>query len=260
MNANGDHVAQKTKRSSKRKSKNKQPDLYLLGIGIGGAKAMTIETLDAIKSARIVFDMSDKPHIMKGLNPNQILLDDVYWSHRPFWDVYDELIQIVLDEVEKGPGVALVSYGHPLVFDSVNLELKKQCKRRGKSVKILPGTCCLDTIFIDLGIDLIDGLQIYEANDLVESRIAMNPKINSLVLQVGYFDVENAQMEYEFPPKHFAPLIKHISKYYRGKKQMVTLVHSDDGDGAELIRTRLSNLNRVRNRILTSMTMFVPAS
>ena len=38
---------------------------------------------------------------------------------------------MVLEAVAEGPGVALVTYGHPLFFDDVNMELLRLSRRQG---------------------------------------------------------------------------------------------------------------------------------
>jgi uncharacterized protein YabN with tetrapyrrole methylase and pyrophosphatase domain len=219
---------------------------------------MTLETRDAVRNARIVFDMSDRPSFIRSLNRRSVCLDDVYWSSRPYGDVYRQIVEMVLAEIRKGPGVALIGYGHPLVFDDINLELLAVAKRQGFRVQVLAAVSCIDTICVDLGIDLGNGIQIVEAGGLVHNRIAMNAKLEALVLQVGNFNTATTDEVFKFKPGHFEPLVRHLAKYY-GLEHMATLVYSDDGTGRRVFRTRLKNLDRWRERIFPGITLFVPA-
>src|ERR1700684_1085792 len=91
----------------------RQADLYLLVIGLGNAGQMTSETLQALQRSRVVLHLSAKHRDLKRINPNTRDLQRLYWTGEPYEKVYAHLRQEVVTELERGPGVALVTYGHP---------------------------------------------------------------------------------------------------------------------------------------------------
>lgn len=233
-------------------------DLFLLGIGIGDAGQMTRETFQVLQRARVVLHLSAKHKILKTINPNTRDLQRLYWTGETYEKVYSRLRQEVVRELERGPGVALVTYGHPLVFDSVNLALLAWGKRRQLKVKVLPAVSCLDTLCIDLGVDYGNGLQLFEAEQLVDGGLTMNPSLETLVLQLGNFRTSQTCEEFSWKRGHFQPLVLHLMRFYPALHH-ATIVFSNNGfHKTELVRTRVSRLDRWRKRIFPGATLYVP--
>lgn len=234
-------------------------DLYLLGIGIRGFRQVTSETLEVLKRCRKVLHLSGAHAELSKVNPNTENLDHIYWTAEECDRVYSQLVEFVLAEVARGPEVALVSYGHPTLFDDVSRELQRRLRRRKKRCVVLPAVSCLDTLSIDLGIDYGDGLQVMDANDLLASDLTLNPRLHTLLLQVYEFGTSTTPDAIEDRPGRFDPLVEYLQRFYP-KKHGVVLVYSDDGEGKgpHLLRTRLSALDAETPRIFSGMTLYLP--
>jgi len=245
----------------------RKPDIYLLGRGIaGGVSQMTVEALDALRASRIVFDLSGDVRAVRRVHRNVVDLYDEYWTGELCDDVYERLKQRVLDEAEtNGPTVALVVDGHPMVFDDVNWSIVRAGRRRGLRVQPLPGISCVDTMMIDLGVDVGDGTQIVHANQLVVYDIRLDPHLQTFVFQVGkfgtsFFSAETARnLE-----GRFTPLVEHLTRFYPSDHVVTLLVSSGNGSGATIRkRLRLSSLDDARaflhRRQDDGLTMHIPA-
>jgi precorrin-6B methylase 1 len=66
-------------------------DISLAGIGIGGFEQTTLETLEAIKSARIIFHLTEYHQILKKYCKQVVNLDKEYWTGDEDWMVYENL-------------------------------------------------------------------------------------------------------------------------------------------------------------------------
>ena len=242
----------------------KHADIYLLGRGIvDGVGQMTLETLEALKSSRLVFDLSGDMKAISKLHPNVVDLYDEYWTGELCDDVYERLEARVLDEAATNGGpVAIVVDGHPMLFDDVNWSIFRNGRRRGLKVVALPGVSCLDTMMIDVGFDLGEGAQIVHANHLLSYDIALDPHLQSYVLQIGKFGTGFFSRETKRNlPGRFTPLVEHLTRFYT-PDVMVTLIVSL-GEQSLRRRVRLGKLDDARAFLHKhqddGLTMHIPA-
>ena len=231
--------------------------LSLLGLGIRGLRQLTIETRDAIRRCRVVFHIGENHAALKRLNPNTVDLHKLYWTGEKRGIVYARIVKRVLSELELGGEIALVTYGHPFVFDDVNAMLAKHCRRRKIPCRVLPAVSCLDTLSIDLQIDYGDGLQVYEATAFVENEHLIDPAVHLLLLQAGEFNHEETSDTIKHKVGRYRPLVRYLRRFYPSAHRVV-VVYSDAGDGAVRRSTRLSALDKLRHVMFPGTTLYVP--
>jgi uncharacterized protein YabN with tetrapyrrole methylase and pyrophosphatase domain len=239
-------------------------DIYLLGRGIvDGVSQMTIEAMDALRASRLVFDLSGDAKAVRKIHHNVIDLSDDYWTGELCDDVYQRLEEMVVAEVRKnGPGVSIIVDGHPMLFDDVNWSLLRKGKRRGLNVVAIPGVSSLDTMMIDVGEDLGNGAQIVHANQLLVYDIALDPHLQTYVLQVGKFGTEFFSRETRRNlPGRFTLLAAHLTRFYPAD-HMATLIISL-GEKSIRRRVRLGELDNARAFLHRhqddGLTMYIPA-
>jgi hypothetical protein len=243
---------------SGRAAENQLADLYLLGTGIDGVRQMTAETRDVLRRCRIVLHLSDQHRALSRLNPNTVNLDEQYWTGELREAVYRRLVRMVMEEVERGPGVALVSYGHPLLFDDSAATLRRKARRRGWRCAVLPAISCLDTLCIDLAIDYGDGLQVFDAYHLVESKLTLCPMIHTLIFQLYEFGWDRTADAIQAEPGRFHALERHLSRFYP-KSHPVFFIYSDDGDsGLVRIKTRIDRIDTRQSKMFPGLTLYLP--
>jgi uncharacterized protein YabN with tetrapyrrole methylase and pyrophosphatase domain len=246
-------------------TKRQRPvDIYLLGRGIvDGTRQMTLEATKALQSARLVFDLSGDAGAVRALNANVVDLYTDYWTGELCDDVYGRLEKTVVDEVRRnGPTVAVIVDGHPMVFDDVNWSLLRKGKRRQLNVVALPGVSCIDTMMIDVGVDLGEGAQIVSANQIVLYGISLDAKLQTYVLQVGKFGTGFYSRETKKNrPGRFTPLAEYLTRFYPAD-HLATLIVSR---GKETVRrrVRLGELDSARTFLHLyqdeGLTMHIPA-
>lgn len=233
-------------------------DLYLLGIGIRGFRQVSLETMDVLRRCRKIIHLTNVHRELRKLNPNVVDWGEHYWTDEDFDNVYERLYRQLLDDVAEGPGVASVIYGHPLFFDDVHMRLLRVARRRGFRCVALPGISSLDTLSTDLGVDYAEGLQVFEAADLVVNRIPVNPHLHTLVFQVGCFALETPASEGEEQRAALRELQDHLLRYHP-PRQRIVLAASDDGggDGRTLLRSQLGKLASHHRRMSFGTTMYI---
>ncbi len=241
----------------KKGTKRRLADLYIVGIGIHGRRHLTWEAENALRESRIVLDETGQIEMTKELNPNTVDMAPLYWTGEEREVVYERLVKRALDEIEIGPGVAVVTYGHPLFFDDINHQLLRRCRRRKLDCVIVPGISCLDTLSVDLEIDYGDGLQVYEATDLVDNGYPLNPHVHTLILQLGEFNHSETSDTLDPAPGRLKKLVAFLRKTYR-RDQKVVICYSNDGSEGLFLKTRLHRLDSHWRKIFPGTTLYVP--
>jgi len=236
--------------------KNKIADLYLLGIGINGMSQISVETQEILKRCRLVFHLSYSHEELLALNTNTVDLADEYWTDEAHDLVYDRLVARIMKEVGRGPGVASVTYGHPLFFDDVHMELTRLCKKKKLNCVVIPAISSLDTLSVDLGVDYGEGLQLFEAVHMVEGKLKINPRLHTLVFQIGEYGMHTTSYIPSDEPTRFLKIQNYLLKYFPDDHPMVVAM-SDNGDGRTLLKSRLGRLNSHRKRIRLGSTLYL---
>ena len=83
-------------------------DIILAGIGIGGFNRTKQETLKSINSARIIFHLTHYHRELTKRCNNVVNLSKYYWTGEEDTIVYKRLADIILSEVNNGPGVLCI--------------------------------------------------------------------------------------------------------------------------------------------------------
>ncbi|MDH3587897.1 MAG: SAM-dependent methyltransferase [Gammaproteobacteria bacterium] len=235
-------------------------DLYLIGTGILGMRQISAEAYDALSRCRKVFHLTSNQEGLKMICPDVVDNAGEYWTGERPGIVYKRIADKVVAEVKNGPGVANVIYGHPLFFDDINIELIRQARELDLNYVVLPGISCLDTLSTDLEIDYGDGLQVYEAQDLVFNEHPLNPRVHAVILQIGLFGTQNLTIpNAPCPEGRFSLLQQYLEKYY-SPDHLVTIAFSDRGDEWTRfqLQCRVSEIDANRKNIFKGTTMYIP--
>jgi tetrapyrrole methylase family protein/MazG family protein len=236
-------------------------DITLAGIGIGGFDLVTLETVKAFESARVIFDFTwSHQKRLKEYGKPIIRLDDSYWSGDVDENVYRKLANIVLEEARKGPGIVYVEDGHPAFFDNVTWDVYRRGKKRGLKVRILPAISCLDSMIAKCGLEIDSaGFQVFEATSLVAYNQKFNPNVDMLIMQIGWFATSLL-----FAPKsnkagRFKPLIDYLRRFYPADHPVTVMrAPGTPREEALALSTQLSGLDRHRRRIASDSCLYVP--
>ncbi len=235
-------------------------DILLAGIGAGGRRNTTLATVEQLSKARLTFSLSIHSSFVRQLCQQVVQLDGSFYTGEKDEDVYERIARRVLNEAARAPGVALVDDGHPLFFDDVGDKILRRASRLGLKVVSLPAVSCLDTMIAQCGLRIgCVGTQIVEATTLVLYDQKLNPSMDTLVMQIGWFGT-SLLVEIEAHTKErFLPLQKHLLKFYP-RDHPIRLLRAAELRNEKPLRVglRLGQLaNRFRS-INTDCTLYIP--
>jgi len=238
-----------------------KPDITIAGLPIGGLDRTTPETLRSFKTARVILDLSSHQRLLQKFCKEVVNLDKHYWTGELDEVVYTRIANIVVDEGAKGPGVVLVVDGHPGIYQDLSWDIYEMGKRRGLKVRMLPALSCIDMMIPFCGLRLdSNGLQIHEATSIVGLNTPINPFVDLLVMQIGWFGTSLLVDVAHSKKGRFAPLIKYLRQFYpRNHVAKLLKVPFSDKQRSGGITTRIGSLDKFHKSITTDMTLLVPA-
>jgi uncharacterized protein YabN with tetrapyrrole methylase and pyrophosphatase domain len=191
--------------------------IYLVGTGITGLRQITPEAVAALRTSHVVFYLDQSIGMGEYLNqlcPNVINLSSYYKEGLDRGETYRRISATVFSAALEDPPVALALYGHPLVFALPPFQLMALARVFDLRAKVIPGLSSLDTMFVDLNLDpAVDGLQIYEATDVVVRQRPLQPDVPCFLLQVGSFGTSIFSLQSNAPSR-FAVLRDYLLRFY----------------------------------------------
>jgi tetrapyrrole methylase family protein/MazG family protein len=178
------------------KTDKPKEDIIIVGIGPGRLGQLTLEGYDILVHARkVYFRYHFHPvfEMLKQKGVNVINLDYVYKIEGITYEqVYPIMAEIVTKEAKSNGQVQVVFAvpGNPFVLEDTTQLIIKEAKKQGLSVRVIEGMSFLENMFVELNIDLKQGLHIVNlAKLLKDGKKEISPKtpciISSLTLPLS---------------------------------------------------------------------------
>jgi Tetrapyrrole (Corrin/Porphyrin) Methylases len=163
--------------------------LTIVGAGIRPGLHTTREAIARIRDAdKVLYLLAELAPIrwLEELNPSAESLEHAYRPGRPYAEVYQEVVETILDHVRRSLDVCVVFYGHPGVYDRTSYEAMAQARSEGFPARILPGITADDCLYVDLELDPgKTGCQSYDATDFLVRRRRPEVTVPLILWQVG---------------------------------------------------------------------------
>jgi len=171
---------------------------------------------------------------------------------------YQFMAQQVIEAAERGP-VVFALPGHPSIFAMAPALVQEKAAAQGLTVRVLPGISALDTIVCDLNIDVgLQGLQMFEATDLLLRRRPLQADVPVLIWQVGNLGTRLYTSK-SSSPERMQPLIEHLARFYPLSHQ-VTAVFSAPHPmmNPSILTFALSELGDYARQLHPGYSLFIP--
>lgn len=120
------------------------------------------------------------------MRPDARSLHPLYLAGGVRTEIYETIVEAILEPVRAEKSVCAALYGHPGVGDFLGHESVRRARSEGFEAKMLPGVSAIGCLFADLGLDpATSGCQIYEATDFVLHRRGVDTSAALVLLQVA---------------------------------------------------------------------------
>lgn len=236
--------------------------LTVVGLGIQFITHVTAQASQAIQCADEVFYIvadGASEYWIKNLKPNAKSLHGHYSTERRRNDSYNAMVAEVIQALQEGANVCLVSYGHPGVFAYPTHESIRQARALGHKARMLPAVSSIDVLFADIGIDPgIVGCQTFEATDFVLYQRQFDPTSHLILLQIGVMGIQTAPTQEMVPNIEGLQLLtERLNQVYEGTHQVAVYEASQFVIcDAQIKWCALANL--VTSEITGLSTLYIP--
>jgi uncharacterized protein YabN with tetrapyrrole methylase and pyrophosphatase domain len=145
--------------------------LTVVGTGIAMGVHLTPETRDAIDGSDELVHLAGDPvaeEWLLRLHPRSTSLRSAYRVGEPREDIYERIVERMLEPVRAGRRVTAAFYGHPGVYVTPSHEAIRRARAEGHVASMLPAVSAEDCLFADLGVDpAATGCVSYDATDFL---------------------------------------------------------------------------------------------
>lgn len=170
-----------------RASQDRGAQITIVGLGPGSLGDLTLEAWRLIETAETVW-LRTLHHPVVAELPDTVVLesfDPIYEQADTFADVYAEIATRILALAQRDGSVIYAVPGHPLIGEASVTQILAAAQAEGLTVQIVDGLSFVEPALTALGWDALDGLQIFDALDMLSlHHPPLNPDYPALIGQV----------------------------------------------------------------------------
>ncbi|RFU66912.1 nucleoside triphosphate pyrophosphohydrolase [Peribacillus saganii] len=147
--------------------------IKILGLGAGELDQLPLGVYRKIIQAGECFTRTIEHPVISDLAKEGISFqsfDHVYEKHDQFEEVYEEIVETLLDHAANGTIIYTVP-GHPMVAEKTVQLLFEKAEKRGIQITVDGGQSFLDPLFQAVAADPIEGFQLLDGTDLKRDEI-----------------------------------------------------------------------------------------
>jgi uncharacterized protein YabN with tetrapyrrole methylase and pyrophosphatase domain len=199
-------------------------DIGIVGTGIVGTHQLTREAEEVIRRSRQTFLIASGYGVadyLRTLCPEVTDLGALYEPGRNRLPTYQKMAATVIAAAERHTPVCLATYGHPWVYCYPTTLITQAAAHLGLHVEVFPGVSALDTLIVDLGMDIADnGIQMYEATDVLLRRRPIQNDVNCVLWQPTVVGDPTCPSEW-YEQEQFIPLQSYLLGFYPADHEVV---------------------------------------
>ena len=238
-------------------------DIAIIGLGILPGGHLTREAEDALRRCNEVLyldaGIATQAWLATLCPKATSLFDTTYAEGQPRLPGYRDMTVRVLDAAMDHAPVGFAIAGHPTVGVTASGLVSRAAARLGLEVAVLPGISAMDSLCAHLMLDpVVEGLQMFEATDLLLRRRPVHNDMPALVWQVGTVE-SRLYTANPSRPERFARLRTHLLTFYP-PEHPATAVHAAPHP---LVPTSswtfpLGGIEAEAERLHAAITLYIP--
>lgn len=202
-------------------------DIAVVGLGLVGVHQVTTQVEETIRRCNRTFVIDTAFGVvdyLRTLCPEVTVLASPHdaGTHRIL--IYRRMATEVVSAALDDAPVCFATYGHPRMYCYPTTLISRAAQVLDLSVEVMPGISFLDTLLVSLGVDPgFDGLQLYEATDLVVRARPVLPDVNCVIAQ-GPITLD-AYNRADTPSAESLNLLQeHLLEFYPAEHEAVLVV------------------------------------
>ena len=240
-------------------------DIHIVGLGVASIHQITREAEQAISASNEVLyldtGVATRQFLEERCERVTALHESSYVEGDHRLNAYHHMAATVIDAAMSHGPVTFAVHGHPLVAVYAPFLIMDMAKVLGLSISVSPGVSAFDSIVAELGIDpSIEGLQMYEATDLLLRRRPLQPDVPALIWQIGNLESRLHTMRVS-RPERFERFVNYLGQFYTDDQPVIAIYTSPHPlMPAQVLRFSLSELPQHAAELHAGFSLYVPAS
>lgn len=250
-------------------------DITIIGSGLRVPDQLTIEALEVISNCKVVFTIFHPKNLVietidwyksrsdfKFPETNVICLDDLYESNRLRKENYTDAANTIINGVKEfGTPVAYLTQGNPVNLDQVTAKVIKLSKELGYSCDVIPGVSSIDTMLVDLRVEIAPGLQIFEASCLVGQGLKPDNRLSCIIQQISHFGTNYIIKGRKPKIGYLTPLKDYLIRFYPKEHEVIFVRSRFNADELSRIKiVKIENLDSFHSDDLLGSSLYIPPS
>ncbi len=187
--------------------------ITIVGLGPGSPEHLTCEALEMLSHAEEVWLRTLHHPVVSSLSIEAELrsFDALYETSETFEQVYEQIVERVLALGQRSGGVIYAVPGHPLVGEATVPSIMEIAREQGVPIRLVAGLSFIEPLLAALEVDALDGLQIFDALDIVKLIYPpIMPDLPALIAQVYSREVASdlkLALMNQYPDEHKVSLV-----------------------------------------------------
>ncbi|MEX2143940.1 MAG: nucleoside triphosphate pyrophosphohydrolase [Anaerolineales bacterium] len=189
------------------------PEIILLGLGPGNPNQLTREAWDLLDSVEEIFLRTDQHPVVAAFPASLEVhtFDEIYESEEQVEQVYEQIVERVLQLGRRPRGVVYAVPGHPFVAEATSPEIARRAIVEGLPVRVVQGLSFVEPVLAAVGADLLPHTAVVDALDLLTQHHPLfPPHTPALVAQVHSNEVAGdlkITLMAQYPDEHEVQLV-----------------------------------------------------
>lgn len=174
---------------------------------------------------------------------------------------YDQMAAAVVNAALDHPPVTFALGGHPVVGAEAPRLIHAMARHLDLNVVTQPGISAMDCLFAELMLDpCADGLQMYEATDLLLRCYPLIPEVPALIWQIGTVETRLHTLR-RSRAERFHRFQSHLLKFYAPDHRMTAVFASSHPlMKSQQLEFPLASIGDYATQLHAGFTLFIPAA
>jgi hypothetical protein len=202
-------------------------EVAIVGLGINGVHQITKEVEEVIRRCRHVLVVDSGYGVLDFLGtlcPRVTNLAVLYKRGEDRTPTYHKMAAEVVSEAMSAPPVCFATYGHPRLYCYPTTLIKRAAFLLNLRVEVFCGVSSIDTMIIDLDFDIAtDGLQIYEATDVLLRKRPLHNDVGCMLLQASTI-CDPTYPNTSVTPEQILPLQEYLQQFYPAEHPVASVM------------------------------------
>ena len=137
--------------------------IVIVGLGPGRVEMLTREAWDVLTQAQVIYARTGEHPVLAHFEGKVHAFDYVYAAKRTFSEVYESIAREIVTLAQAGEDVVFAVPGHPRVGEATTPRIESLASEARIPVRIVEGVSFVEVVCNAVGIDPLDGLNVYDA-------------------------------------------------------------------------------------------------